>query len=131
MAEQNEAVAKLVAIYRQLRDQKSGIANKAKEECAVIQANMDKIEAKLLQLFKKLGVDNMKTSAGTPYKSEKVFASVADWDALLEHIKQNDAYELLTRGVSKEAVMAYLEEHNDIPPGVNIRRETVINVRAN
>lgn len=123
-------VAKLVGIYRQLRDQKAEIATKAKEAAAEVQGKMDRIEAALLKLFQTQGVDSMRTSEGTAYRQEKTFASVADWDALLAYIREKEAFELLTRGVSKDAVLAFKEEHGDIPPGVNLRNEFVINVRA-
>jgi hypothetical protein len=48
----------------------------------------------------------------------------------MEHVKSNEDWGLLEVRVSKTAVEQYREQHDDdLPPGVNIREERVVNVR--
>ena len=56
-------------------------------------------------------------------------ASVADWDAVLDHIRENDAWEMLERRVNKTAVEQFKAVNDDLPPGVNWSETQVVNFR--
>ena len=60
---------------------------------------------------------------------QNALAQVADWDATLEFIKDNDAYDLLEKRVSKSAVRAYIEEDKAVPAGINYGTRIGVNVR--
>ena len=49
--------------------------------------------------------------------------------ATLEFIKDNDAYDLLEKRVSKSAVRAYIEEDKAVPAGINYGTRIGVNVR--
>lgn len=119
----------LVEKYIQLRDAKAKLAGIHKEKVATIDAVMKKIEAQLLADFTALGVDSCGTPSGTAYKSTQTSATVADWDACLDYIKANDLWNMLDKRVNKTAVVEFIEEHKNLPPGVNWREEIIINVR--
>ena len=119
----------LVEKYIALRDAKAALAKKFKENVAVLDAPMEKIEAMILKEFGKQGIESARTDSGTAYKSVRTSATVADWEAILGYIVENRAWEMLERRVSKEAVVAFREEHDDLPPGVNYREEITLNVR--
>jgi len=88
------------------------------------------IEIEFLKRFNERGIDNVSSNGvGTAYRSTRASATVGDWDALLEHIKQDDAWEMLERRVNKTAVLQYKEENADLPPGVNWSETQVINFR--
>lgn len=120
----------LVERYVQLRDAKDKIAKEAKEKVAKLEAVMKKIEAILLQQFNEEGLENIRTAAGTAYKSTKTFASVKDWDAILAFVREHDLWQFLKHDVAKKAIEEYKEANDDeLPPGVEWREEVTINVR--
>jgi len=122
-------VDQVVAAYIKLRNKKAAIEEKAKADVAEIRENMVKLEAWLLRQADEAGVTSFKTDAGTAYITTLDFAQVADWDATLEFIKNNEAYEMLERRVSKKAVREYIESHSQVPPGVNYGTKLEVNIR--
>ena len=121
----NELVEKYIAI----RDRKGKLKAEYEGKVAELDAVLDKIEAVLLKTFQETGMDSVKTEFGTAYRSTRMQASVADWDTFIAHVKEHDAYELLERRCSKSGVEQYRAANDDIPPGVNIRTEQVVNIR--
>lgn len=119
----------LVEKYIALRDEKAAAKAQYEQSVAQIDALIDKIEAVLLKTFNESGMDSVKTSHGTAYRSTRTSATVADWDAFFGHIQSNEAWELLERRCSKTAVESYKQAHEELPPGINWREEHVVNVR--
>lgn len=122
----NEAVA----LYIQLRDKKAEMKADFDAQLAEVQDRLDKIEIKLLEAFQKVGVESVKTEFGTAYTSVRTSATVADKDAFFEFVRENEEWPLLEVRCSKVAVQEYRQAHNDeLPPGVNVSEERVVNVR--
>lgn len=119
----------LVKLYIGLRDRRAKRKAEYELDDAPDQTKMDKIEGILLHRMQESGQESVRTAAGTAYKTTKVYSSVADWDSLLGFIKDHDAWEMLTRGVNKTAVEQYRAANDDLPPGVNMRTEVVVNFR--
>lgn len=122
-------ITDLVERYIALRDKKAQIAQEAKARCGQIDAALEKAEGALLAFFQENGMDAASCSAGTAYSSSRTSATVADWDATLGFIKENEAWHMLERRVAKTAIEEYIKAEGDLPPGVNWREEVVINVR--
>lgn len=119
-----------VATYIQLRDLKERINKEAKEKVAQIDAVLDNMEAEMLEQMRALGVESLRTEAGTAYKTVKRFTPVGNWDAALDFIKTNQLWHFLERRVSSGAVTEYMNEHQGVvPPGINLREEQAINIR--
>jgi hypothetical protein len=112
-------IENVIALFVNLRSQKERIVAKAKSETDELDKKMAVIEAHLLTLMEKDGVDSFKTGSGTAYKTTQDFANIANWDDFIEHVKRNNAWNLLEKRVSKTAVRGYLEEDQPVPPGVN------------
>jgi len=90
----------------------------------------EKIETEFLRRFQDRGIDNVSArGVGTAYKSTRASATVADWDAFLEHVQENEAWEMLERRVNKTAVEQFRDHNDDLPPGVNWSETQVINFR--
>lgn len=121
--------AEIVEKYVALRDRKAEMEKAHKAKKAQIDAALVKIENFLLKRMDAAGEESIRTTAGTAFKSTKVFTGVADWDSVLEFVRENDRFDMLTKAVSKDAVVAYREANDDIPPGVNWREEVTISVR--
>jgi hypothetical protein len=125
----------LTAKYVELRDRKAAIKKAAEIEEAKLQVLLDGIENKLKEIMTETGVKSMKTDHGTAYLTYRESATVADWDVLLNHIKEKGAWDLLERRVSKAAVKEVMAEDRNgeytepPPPGVNFVRIEGVNVR--
>lgn len=119
----------IVERYVALRQRKTEMKKAYDESVAEIDAAMEKIENHLLKRMQDAGVDSMKTEFGTAYTTVKTSATVSEWPALLKWVQDNDEWGVLTQGVSKDAVKAYREANDDLPPGVNWREIRAVNIR--
>lgn len=119
----------LVEKYIALRDKKKEITERHKKELEPYNLNLGLMEAALLDILLSNKADNMKLSVGTFYKSTKTSAVVVKWADVLDFIREKDAWELLEARVSSTAAQAILEETQAPIPGVEIKRETSLNVR--
>lgn len=119
-------MSEVVERYIALRDEKAA----KKQEMNEIQAKMDTIEAKLLEAFHKVGVDSVKTSAGTAYTTTRTASSVADKETFMQFVKDNEEWSLLEVRAAKLSVEQYKEVHGGVlPPGLNWSETVVVNVR--
>jgi hypothetical protein len=48
---------------------------------------------------------------------------------VVKFVKENDAYDMLTKGVSKVAIREYMNETKELPPGVNFGTKIEVQVR--
>lgn len=122
-------VDKVVAKYIGYRNEKESLESDTKAKVKIIKENMAKLEAWLKEKADKDGVDSFKTSSGTAFLTTTDFARVEDWDATLGFIKDNDAYDLLEKRVSKTAVRGYIEANKAVPSGINYGTRIDVNVR--
>ena len=123
-------LSEAVSLYIQLRDKKAQMKAEFDAQVAPVQEKMDKLEAKLLDVFNKVGMDSVKTEFGTAYATTRTSASIADRDVFMDYVKTNEEWALLEVRVSKTAVDQYRSANdNELPPGVNVREERVVNIR--
>jgi len=115
--------------YVRLRDKKSAIKDRHKQELAPYEQAMDQLEAWMLETLDRSGLKSAKSPHGTAYKSTRTSAKVTDWAAVLEFIKANDAWDLLEARVSKLAAEQIIAETQLPIPGVETATEIVCNVR--
>ncbi len=74
--------------------------------------------------------ESVRTEAGTAYLSTTLHARVKDREALMNFVREADAFDLLTAAVSKDAVKQYIDEHQQaLPPGVEVTYITKCNFR--
>jgi hypothetical protein len=122
----DEVVEKYIA----LRDRKAQIKKDAEEKMKPIDAAMDQIEAVLLSTFDQIGMDSCKSTAGTAYISTKTSATVADKEVFGAFVRASeDNWHLADVRAAKANIETYVEQHQDLPPGINWREERTINVR--
>ena len=122
-------LSEAVSIYIKMRDKKAQMKAEFDASIAPLNEKMEKLEAKLLDVFNKTGMDSVKTEFGTAYTTTRVTASVADREIFMTHVKENDDWALLEVRASKTAVEQYRDTNNDLPPGISMREERVVNVR--
>jgi hypothetical protein len=98
---------------------------------APISEAMALLERVMLAKLHEIGASSVKTNHGTIYIYPKKTVSIVDFDALWEHMKNNDAPELLQRRVTLSEVEAYNETHADAPvPGLAIETTQEARLRA-
>jgi hypothetical protein len=117
-------VEQVVETYLKLRRKKEAVENETKDKVADIKAKMTMLESWLMQKAGEDGVTSFKTTAGTAFVTTTDFANVADWDAVLTFIKENDAFDML-----EKRVRAHMDETGDVPPGITYGSKIGINVR--
>ena len=119
----------VIATYMKLKSQKETIEAGTKEQVAVIKAKMEKLESWIKEQADVQGVTSFKTKHGTAFLTTSDYANVADWDAMLSFVKENEAYDLFEKRVSKVAVRGYIEQTKTVPPGVNYGTRLDVNIR--
>lgn len=122
-------VDQVVAGYLKLRDHKATILSKAKSDADAIDTQLVKFEAWIKEQAEAQGVTSFRTKHGTAFLTTTDYANVADWDAVLDFIKANDAYDLLEKRISKNAVRGYIDLKKSVPSGVNYGTRLDVNVR--
>ncbi len=122
-------VDKVIGTYIKLRAQKEAVEADVKDQLANIKVKMSKLEAWIQAKSDETGVKSFKTDHGTAFMSTSDFASVGDWDAVLNFIKDNDAYDMLNKAVNKKAVREYLDINGAVPNGVNFGTKISVSVR--
>lgn len=119
----------LASKYLQIREKKQELVNQHKEKVAQIDAVLAKLEIAMLEELNDAGIESARTKAGTVYKTTQKRVGVADWDTVLEFIRQNEYWTMLERRVNKTAVEQWETEEGALPPGLNIHSEIKVNVR--
>jgi len=119
----------VIDTYLKLRNKKDSIESETKEKVKGIKENMAKLEGWIKEQADKQGVKSFKTDHGTAFLTTTDFAQVADWDAVLSFIKDNDAFDMLEKRVSKTAVRGYIDKNKTVPSGVNYGTRIDVNVR--
>lgn len=122
-------VEQVVGTYMKLRRKKEALEAETKAGLDEIKVKMGKLEAWLMQKADAEGVTSFKTESGTAFVTTTDFANVADWDAVLTFIKDNEAFDMLEKRVSKTAVRGYMDENGSVPPGITYGSKLGINIR--
>ena len=122
-------VDEVVAAYIKLRDKKAQIKAEAEQKMGEITTKMDKLETWVKQQADTQGVTSFKTKHGTAFLTTTDYANVADWDAILAFVRENEAYDMFEKRISKTAVRGYIEQTKAVPPGVNYGTRIEVNVR--
>ena len=120
----------LLKIFIGLRDRRAQRKAAYDADDAGDKEKQNKIEIEFLRRFQDRGIDNVSArDVGTAYKSTRSSATVADWERVLEYVRENDAWEILERRVNKTACEQFKAEEGDLPPGVNWAETQVVNFR--
>jgi hypothetical protein len=118
-----------IGAYMVLRKQKEQVEASVKTQVDEIKVKMAKLEAWIKDQADTQGVTSFKTNHGTAFLTTTDYANVADWDAVLTHIRNTGAYDMLEKRISKMAVRGYIEENKIVPPGVNYGTKLELNIR--
>ena len=124
------STSKLSAIYLKIRNARSELKAKYEEDDKQLEAQMDVIEAKLLEICKATDADSIKTQAGTVMRRVATRYWTNDWDSMYNFVKENDAYGLFEKRISQTNMKQFLEENPDkFPKGMLLDSQYKITVR--
>lgn len=119
----------IVERYVQLRDKKAEMKAAYEASVADLNTGMAKLENAIMATLNEQGVESVRTSAGTAFKSVSTSATVADWDAFKNYCLENDRTDMFEKRCSKLAVEQYRADNEDLPPGINWKAAVTVNVR--
>lgn len=122
-------VDQVIEAYLKYRNKKEALEAEIKDQVKELKDKMAKLEAWIKTKADAEGVTSFKTANGTAFVTTNDYANVADWDAVLSFIKENDAYDMLEKRISKNAVRGYIEQRKEVPSGVNYGTRIDVNVR--
>ena len=125
----NLTVDQVIEAYLKYRNKKEALEAEIKDQVKELKDKMAKLEAWIKTKADAEGVTSFKTAHGTAFVTTNDYANVADWDAVLAFIKANDAYDMLEKRVSKNAVRGYIDQQKAVPSGVNYGTRIDVNVR--
>jgi len=123
-------VEKLVGLYIVVRDEIERLKEKHKKELQKAVDLQEELTGKITEFLSQHGVDSVKTPAGTAYSSVKYSASLADPEAFMKYVIDNQNWDLLDRKANVTACRTYVDEHNHLPPGVNLSSRETLGVRS-
>ena len=91
---------------------------------------MDGVNNEMLRRLNDTNLESFSSTAGTAYKSVRRSASVKDKSAFFDYLLESGEWQLVDLKANAPAVEAFADEHESFPPGVNLNRMTVVNVRT-
>ena len=129
LEQMNMTAAQATEIYIKLRDTKKEKDEAHKESLKKIVMAMDRLEAGLLEHLNANGVNSVASDAGTAYKSVMVSASVEDKEAFRKFVVDTEQWEALDIKANKTFVKDYMEENQEVPPGVKVSQIQTVGVQ--
>lgn len=120
---------KAIEVFIKIRDEITARKKAFDESIADLKEQQTSLEVYLKAHLNETGADSIKTKAGTAFKTTKEKVSVADWPDFFAFVKDEERWEFLKHDVVKSAVKDYLEENDDLPPGVGYSTSVEVQVR--
>lgn len=133
-AEHNLNADELVAHYLSLRDSFTEERQVLEMLESRVKAAYKVIEDRLRDIADAAGLKSLPTTSGTAYRTTETHVNVSkeNWGKFVDYVRDNDAFELIQKRVSKLAVMELLEHNRKLAPediGLTVTSFPVINVR--
>lgn len=121
---------KLVATFIKMRDARDEIKRDADDKMRDIEAQMQTVNQKILDMLSAQGADSIKTPHGTAYRTVKSRYWTNDWESLYDFIAESDAFDLLEKRIHQSNMKQFLEENPALmPKGINVDSEYQVVVR--
>ena len=123
-------VDELVLAYRKIRDAKSEVDDKYKQEVKELNAQLDAISSRLLEICNEQNVDGFKASTGSVSRKTVTRYWTSDWESMYNFVREHDAFYLLEQRLHSANVKDFLEENPDLMPmGLNSDTKYTVVVR--
>ena len=123
-------LAKLVRVYRNLKDKRAEISKKFREEDNLLKEKQEVIKKELLNYCKDNNVESVRTTEGLVYRSVKNRYWTSDWESMYKFVLDNEVPEFFDKRLNQSNVKQFLEENPDlVPAGLNVDSEYTLTVR--
>lgn len=122
-------IDKRVLQYVQLRDEIKKLETEFEEKIAPYKAARDKLGALLLSELNKQQAESIRTMHGTLYKKSHKSASIVDKELFWNFVVEGKRWELIDKRANVQACADYIEEHKELPPGINYTNFITAGVR--
>ena len=122
-------VGDVIRTYMKLREQKTKLEATVKDDLTKLKTKMDKLESYLKAKMDEQGLTSFKSDYGTAFLTTTDYANVESWDKTLKFIRDNEAFDMLEKRVSKVAVRGYIEANKSVPPGITYGTKLEVNIR--
>lgn len=130
VAKKTDNLERLLKAYVKMRDRRSQLKREYDEADGDLKKKMGLVESELLKMLNASGSDSLKVSGvGQAYLAKKVMVRATDWDAFWDYIFETRQIDLLQKRVASRAVQEIVESTGELPPGVDMSTERVVNVR--
>ena len=152
------SIADLAAVHQKIKEKRAALAAEFARVDAELKEEQATLRRHLLTLLNATGGTSVNTPAGTVYRRKVVKAAGADWAAIWEWQKQNDAPDLMQKRLNVGFIEDYIEAHGKpenpahvanegtphevwwdgsawvqpwtaIPPGINLHTEFDVSIR--
>jgi hypothetical protein len=124
------SIEKLTNAYIKIRDKRTELSSKFKEEDEHLVSQLDKVKAALLDYCKTQNVESVRTNAGLVYRSTRSRYWTSDWESMYKFILEHGVPEFFDKRLNQTNVKQFLEENPDLlPAGLNVDSEFTISVR--
>lgn len=122
----NQKFDRMVRAYLNIREARSAIKKEYEARDADLKAQLGRIENAIMANLQETGAESVRTEYGTAYTQTTTKASIADWSAFSQW---ENAIEFMERRVKASMVREYLDDHGELPPGVDVYNELNIRIR--
>ena len=122
-------LSEAIALYIELRDEKAQLRKQFTASVEGLDLKLKKLEAMFLKAFEKTGQNSAKADTGTAFIKERTTDKVVDREAYIAFLQAEGQFDMIESRVNKTALDEYIEEHDDLPPGITRSVERTINVR--
>tara|TARA_R100001163_G_C5061808_1_gene198749 strand:- start:1865 stop:2299 length:435 start_codon:yes stop_codon:yes gene_type:complete len=120
----------LAITYMKIRQAREEAAKEFDEKDQVLKEQQEVIKKSILELFKTIGADSVKTKHGTISRGTKVRYYATDWDGVQKHIVDNNMPELLEKRLHQGNMKQLAEDNPELlPKGINTTSEYTVTVR--
>lgn len=120
---------RIILAYRTIRDRKEAREAEHKAEIAPYTTQMRAIETELIRRMNEREQNSTATDAGTAYKQVASSVKVVNSGTFLDWLKETGNWNCADIRGAKKEVESYLEEHQSLPPGLDISRVVKCGVR--
>jgi len=128
--EKTANLERLLRAYMHMREKRAELKREFEEADGQLKNKMSLVEAQLLRMLNAAGSDSLKVKGiGQAYLAKRVTVKATDWNALHDFIIATKQIDLLQKRVASRVVQEYVESEGDLPPGVDMTTERVVNVR--
>lgn len=120
---------KLAAIHLKITEARSKLKQQFDEDDAKLKAQLDIVNEQISAVLNELGMDGAKTHEGTITRTKSQLYWPSDWDAMYQFVLDRGLVNLLERRIHQTNMKEYLENHSEVPQGLNVTTKFKITVR--